>query len=110
MTRRDLPRRDLSQRRLLCAATVERVTSTSRLFCRFTPTSGTSSAVSTTIRFLEHRIGDNRIIRLIRKRLKMGILEDGVMTIYLCISGLPLTLDEFCQYSHIFWINRNLGL
>ncbi len=27
--------------------------------------------------FMEHRIGDKRIIRLIRKWLKAGILEDG---------------------------------
>ena len=27
---------------------------------------------------LEHRIGDRRIIRLIQKWLKAGILEDGV--------------------------------
>jgi RNA-directed DNA polymerase len=27
--------------------------------------------------FLEHRIGDRRIIRLIQKWLKAGILEDG---------------------------------
>ena len=33
------------------------------------------------IRFLEHRIGDRRIIRLIRKWLKAGILEDGVATV-----------------------------
>jgi len=31
------------------------------------------------IRFLEHRIGDQRIIRLVRKWLKAGILEDGVV-------------------------------
>lgn len=31
--------------------------------------------------FLEHRIGDNRIIRLIQKWLKAGILEDGVVTV-----------------------------
>jgi len=31
-------------------------------------------------RFLEHRIGDRRIIRLIQKWLKAGILEDGVVT------------------------------
>lgn len=30
------------------------------------------------IRFVEHRIGDKRIIRLIRKWLKAGVLEDGV--------------------------------
>ncbi len=32
------------------------------------------------IRLLEHRIGDRRIIRLIQKWLKAGILEDGVVT------------------------------
>lgn len=32
------------------------------------------------IRFVEHRIGDTRIIRLIQKWLKVGILEDGVVT------------------------------
>ena len=32
------------------------------------------------IRFLEHRIGDRRIIRLIQKWLKAGVLEDGVVT------------------------------
>jgi group II intron reverse transcriptase/maturase len=32
------------------------------------------------IRFVEHRIGDPRIIRLIRKWLKAGVLEDGVVT------------------------------
>jgi len=33
------------------------------------------------IRFLEHRIGDKRIIRLIRKWLKAGVLEDGLVTV-----------------------------
>ena len=32
------------------------------------------------IKFLEHRIGDRRIIRLIQKWLKVGVLEDGVVT------------------------------
>lgn len=31
------------------------------------------------IRFLEHRVGDRRIIRLIQKWLKAGILEDGTV-------------------------------
>jgi RNA-directed DNA polymerase len=31
------------------------------------------------VRFLEHRIGDRRIIRLIQKWLKVGVLEDGVV-------------------------------
>jgi RNA-directed DNA polymerase len=33
------------------------------------------------IRFLEHRVGDKRIIRLIRKWLKAGILEDGIVSV-----------------------------
>src|SRR6516162_8795208 len=33
------------------------------------------------IRFLEHRIGDRRIIRLIQKWLKAGVLEDGAVTV-----------------------------
>jgi RNA-directed DNA polymerase len=33
------------------------------------------------IRFLKHRIGDRRIIRLIQKWLKAGVLEDGVVTV-----------------------------
>ena len=33
------------------------------------------------VRFLEHRVGDKRIIRLIRKWLRAGILEDGVVTV-----------------------------
>jgi RNA-directed DNA polymerase len=32
------------------------------------------------VRFVEHRIGDPRIIRLIQKWLKAGILEDGAVT------------------------------
>jgi hypothetical protein len=31
------------------------------------------------IRFVEHRVGDLRVIRLIRKWLKAGVLEDGVV-------------------------------
>jgi RNA-directed DNA polymerase len=30
------------------------------------------------MRFLEHRIGDRRVLRLIRKWLKVGVVEDGV--------------------------------
>jgi retron-type reverse transcriptase len=30
---------------------------------------------------VEHRIGDPRMIRLIRKWLKAGILEDGAVTV-----------------------------
>ena len=33
------------------------------------------------IRFLEHRIGDKRITRLVQKWLRAGILEDGIVTV-----------------------------
>src|SRR4030095_16371568 len=33
------------------------------------------------VRFVKHRIGDPRILRLIQKWLKAGILEDGVVTV-----------------------------
>ena len=33
------------------------------------------------IRFLEHRIGDRRIIRLIQKWFKAGVMENGVVTV-----------------------------
>jgi RNA-directed DNA polymerase len=32
------------------------------------------------VRFVAHRIGDPRVIRLIRKWLKAGVMEDGVVT------------------------------
>jgi RNA-directed DNA polymerase len=33
------------------------------------------------LRFVEHRIGDPRIIRLIRKWLRAGVLEDGIVQV-----------------------------
>ena len=32
------------------------------------------------LRFVEHRVGDKRVTRLIRKWLKAGTLEDGMVT------------------------------
>src|SRR3954453_23343156 len=33
------------------------------------------------VRFLEHRIGDKRIIRLVQKWLQAGVFEDGIVTV-----------------------------
>ena len=33
------------------------------------------------VRFLEHRIGDKRIIRLVQKWLRAGVFEDGIVTV-----------------------------
>ena len=30
------------------------------------------------VRFVEHRIGESRMVKLIRKWLKAGVMEDGV--------------------------------
>ena len=43
---------------------------------RVTPSTSSAHACIT-IRFVEHRIGDRRIVRLIRKWLAAGVLEDG---------------------------------
>ncbi len=63
------------------------------------------------IRFLEHRIGDPRIIRLIRKWLKAGILEDGVLTVSDQGSGQgsvisPLLSNIYLHYVFDLWANR----
>jgi len=33
------------------------------------------------VRFVEHRVGDPRIIRLVQKWLRAGVLEDGIVTV-----------------------------
>lgn len=33
------------------------------------------------VRFLEHRIGGTRIVRLVQKWLRAGVLEDGAVTV-----------------------------
>jgi RNA-directed DNA polymerase len=63
------------------------------------------------IRFLEHRIGDRRIIRLIQKWLKAGILEDGVVTVSDRGTGQgavisPLLANVYLHYVLDLWANR----
>src|SRR5262249_23991608 len=63
------------------------------------------------IRFLEHRIGDRRIIRLIQKWLKAGNLEDG--TLYVSDRGTgqgsvisPLLANVYLHYALDLWAVR----
>ena len=61
--------------------------------------------------FLEHRIGDKRIIRLIRKWLKAGILEDGVVTVDDRGTGQgsvisPLLANIYLHYVFDLWAHR----
>jgi RNA-directed DNA polymerase len=62
-------------------------------------------------RFLEHRIGDKRIIRLIQKWLRAGILEDGVVTVDDRGTGQgsvisPLLANIYLHYCFDLWADR----
>jgi len=63
------------------------------------------------IRFLEHRIGDRRIIRLVQKWLKAGILEDGVVSVSGRGTGQgsvisPLLANIYLHYALDLWAVR----
>ena len=60
---------------------------------------------------MEHRIGDKRIIRLIQKWLKAGILEDGVVTVSDRGTGQgsvisPLLANIYLHYVFDLWAER----
>jgi RNA-directed DNA polymerase len=63
------------------------------------------------IRFLEHRIADKRILRLIAKWLKVGIIEDGRVTRSqvgapqgAVIS--PILANVYLHYAYDLWVQR----
>ncbi len=63
------------------------------------------------LRFLELRIGDRRIIRLIRKWLKAGVMEDGVTsaTVVGTPQGAvvsPVLSNIYLHYSFDLWAHR----
>jgi group II intron reverse transcriptase/maturase len=63
------------------------------------------------IRFVEHRVGDPRIIRLIQKWLKVGVLEDGVVTVSEKGTGQgsvisPLLANVYLHYVFDLWAER----
>jgi RNA-directed DNA polymerase len=63
------------------------------------------------IRFVEHRVGDNRIIRLIQKWLKAGVLEEGAVTISDTGTGQgsvisPLLANVYLHYVFDLWAER----
>jgi RNA-directed DNA polymerase len=63
------------------------------------------------IRFVEHRIGDPRIIRLIRKWMKAGVLEDGEFKASERGTGQgsvisPLLANIYLHYAFDLWANR----
>jgi group II intron reverse transcriptase/maturase len=63
------------------------------------------------IRFIEHRIGDPRVVRLIRKWLQAGVMEDGVLTV--STAGTPqgavispLLANIYLHYTFDLWAKR----
>jgi RNA-directed DNA polymerase len=63
------------------------------------------------IRFVEHRVGDPRIVRLIRKWLKAGVLENGTVTISDRGTGQgavisPLLANIYLHYVLDLWADR----
>src|SRR6266705_3003937 len=63
------------------------------------------------VRFLEHRIGDKRIIRLVQKWLRAGVLEDGIVTIEEKGTGQgsvisPLLANVYLHYVFDLWAER----
>jgi len=63
------------------------------------------------VRFVEHRIGDKRIVRLIQKWLKAGVLEDGVVTTSDRGTGQgsvisPLLANVYLHYVFDLWAER----
>jgi RNA-directed DNA polymerase len=63
------------------------------------------------VRFLNHRISDPRIIRLIQKWLKAGVLEEGVVTTSETGTGQgsvisPLLANIYLHYAFDLWANR----
>jgi group II intron reverse transcriptase/maturase len=63
------------------------------------------------VRFIEHRIGDQRIIRLVRKWLKAGVLEDGELSVSETGTpqgsvSSPLFANVYLHYVFDLWANR----
>ena len=63
------------------------------------------------VRFLEHRVGDPRIIRLVQKWLRAGILEDGIVTVEEKGTGQgsvisPLLSNVYLHYVFDLWAER----
>ena len=65
----------------------------------------------TLVRFLEHRIGDQRILRLVQKWLKAGVLEDQQVVISDKGTGQgsvasPLLANVYLHYAFDLWAAR----
>ena len=63
------------------------------------------------VRFVEHRIGDKRIVRLIQKWLKAGVLDEGIVVVEEKGTGQgavisPLLANVYLHYVFDLWAHR----
>jgi RNA-directed DNA polymerase len=63
------------------------------------------------VRFIKHRISDRRVIRLVQKWLRAGVLEDGVVTVSETGTGQgsvisPLLANIYLHYVFDLWAER----
>ena len=63
------------------------------------------------VRFLKHRIADNRMIRLVRKWLQAGVLDDGVWMdseagVPQGATASPLLANVYLHYSFDLWVHQ----
>jgi RNA-directed DNA polymerase len=63
------------------------------------------------LRFLKHRIGDERMLRLIRKWLKAGVLEEGIVTESEAgtpqgATASPLLANVYLHYVFDLWVQQ----
>ena len=63
------------------------------------------------VKFLEHRIGDRRVVRLIQKWLRAGVLQDGKRTVSEIgtVQGgsiSPLLANVYLHYVFDLWVQR----
>src|ERR1700693_5543521 len=63
------------------------------------------------MRFVQHRVGDKRILRLIQKWLKAGVLEEGLVTASDTGTGQgsvisPLLSNVYLYYAFDLWAHR----
>lgn len=63
------------------------------------------------VRFLKHRIADKRLIRLVRKWLQAGVLDEGVWTdseagVPQGATASPLLANVYLHYSFDLWVQQ----
>ena len=80
----------------------------------FPATTSPASTISGWMKFLEHRIADRRVLRLIQKWLAAGVIEDGSWTAFeegvpQGASASPLLANIYAHYVFDLWAHQWRG-